>query len=142
MIGKRKAEIWVSGMWVLGEPEEKPGGRRLVKIREYDSSLPPVALAKGCSELGSAMRLQGIEYIFNLIIFFPLQFISLIPFSTFTHHPPPCNHNTVIHVHESFFIFIQSFHPLTSSLAPQREQLPTALYVCLSLFCLLVNFVH
>ena len=42
------------------------------------------------------------------IIFFPLPFISLIP-------PPPSNHHTVAHVHESSFLFAQSLHLLISS---------------------------
>ena len=36
--------------------------------------------------------------------FFPLPFSPLTP-------PPPSNHHTVVHVHESFFLFAQSLHP-------------------------------
>ena len=28
--------------------------------------------------------------------------------------PPPSNHHTVVHVHESLFLFAQSLHPITS----------------------------
>ena len=38
------------------------------------------------------------------IVFFPL------PFSPFI-LPPTSNHHTVVHVHESFFLFAQSLHP-------------------------------
>ena len=41
---------------------------------------------------------------FNLV-FFPLPFIPFI-------RPSPSNYHSVVHVHESFFLFAQSFHPL------------------------------
>ena len=31
-------------------------------------------------------------------------------------YPSPCNHHPVVHVHESFFLFVQSLHSLTSLL--------------------------
>ena len=61
------------------------------------------------------------------IIFFPLPFCPLISL-------PPSNHHTIVHVHESFFFFAQSFHTLTS---PQLAVICSP-SVSLSLFCLLV----
>ena len=43
----------------------------------------------------------------NFIVVFPLPFSPLIP------PHPPGNHNTVVLVHESFFLFAQPLHPLT-----------------------------
>ena len=62
-------------------------------------------------------------YFFNLIfiVFFPLPFSPL--------HPPPTrNHHTDVHVHESFFLFVESLHPLTSP--------PTSCQPVLHLHCL------
>ena len=41
------------------------------------------------------------------MFFFPLPFSALILLS-------PSNHHTVVHIHESFFLFAQPLHPLTS----------------------------
>ena len=40
-------------------------------------------------------------------MFFSYHLVPLCP-------PLPSSHHTVIHVHESFFFFVQSLHPLTS----------------------------
>ena len=45
-------------------------------------------------------------FLFNCI--FPITYSPLMP-------PLPSNHHTVVHVHESFFLFAQSLHPLTST---------------------------
>ena len=60
-----------------------------------------------------------------------------LPFSPLT-LPLPCNHHTVVHVHESFFLFAQSLHSLN---APSQLS-PCSPSIGLSLFCLLVQFVH
>ena len=49
----------------------------------------------------------------------------------------PNNPHTVVHVHESFFFFVRSLHLLTL-----HELSPCSLSMSLSLFCLLVQFVH
>ena len=42
-----------------------------------------------------------------LLYFFHYHLVPLFP-------TPPSSHHTVVHVHESFFLFAQSLHPLTS----------------------------
>ena len=69
----------------------------------------------------------------SLLYFFPLLFSSLIALH-------PRNHHTVVHVHESFFLFAPSLHPLTS--LPYQQLSFCTLSMSLSLFCLLVQFVH
>ena len=74
------------------------------------------------------------------IVFLPLPFISPKPFPTYTdsfHH----NHHTVVCVHN----FLLSLSFLLNS--PSPKPVPPELWVCslsmsLSLFCLLVQFVH
>ena len=56
----------------------------------------------------------------NLLYFFPLSFSPLIS-------PPPSNHHTIVHVHESFFLSAQSLNPLTS---PHQLSLALNLWVC------------
>ena len=51
------------------------------------------------------------------IVFFPLPFVPL----------KLHNHHTVVYVHESFFLFAQSLHPLTPPPVPQICQ--PALYL-------------
>ena len=74
---------------------------------------------------------------FNIYIFFnaffPLPYMPLILPTSST-----CYHHTIVHVHESFFLFAQFPHPLTT---PSPELSACSLSVSLSLFCLLVHFV-
>ena len=80
-------------------------------------------------------------YIFNFcfLIFKILIFIVFpLPFSLLTPRLRPHNHHTVVHVHECFFLLVQSLHPLNypfqlSSCSP---------FMSLSLFSLLVQFVY
>ena len=80
-----------------------------------------------------AIEAQIFFYFFNLIfiVFFHLVFSPLMPL-------PPSNHHTVAHVHESFFFFAQSLHPLTS--------LPQDIICCpsmsLSQLCLFSLFIR
>ena len=70
---------------------------------------------------------------FNLYcICFPLPFTPLMP-------PPFSNHHTVVHVHESFFLFAQSL--LLLPLHP-HQLLSSCPSMSLSPFSLLVQFVH
>ena len=64
------------------------------------------------------------------IVFFPLPFTPLTP-------PPPSNHHTVVHVHESFFLFSSIPLPLTSH--PSTSCHP-ALWVCPHFPCCV--FIH
>ena len=73
----------------------------------------------------------------TFIIYFPLPFIPPIPTTT-SSHPFPSNHCTLVHVHEYFFLFAGSLHHLN----PPPELSACYLYMTLSLFCLLVQFVH
>ena len=67
------------------------------------------------------------------------MYFSITSWSHYT--PIPQNHHTVVHVHEFFFLFTQSFHPLISSLPPP-EPSACSLSVSLSPFSLLAQFVH
>ena len=67
---------------------------------------------------------------FNCI--FPLLFNPLISTPSFSHH-------TVVHVHEPFVLFAQSFHPLKS---PASIGVIWSLSMNLSLLSLLAQFVH
>ena len=67
-----------------------------------------------------------------LIAFFPLPFSPLIPLSS-------SNHHTVVHVHESFFLFAQSLH-LQPSPLPQLSSCSPSMSV--SIFCLLVQLAY
>ena len=68
---------------------------------------------------------------FNLYCTFPLPFSLLIP-------PSPSSHHTVVHVHNSFFLFAQSLHPLT----PPPLAVICSPSMSQSLFCLFIQFVH
>ena len=63
----------------------------------------------------------------------PLQSLPPPP-TTFPHNP-----HTVVHVHESFFLFNRSLHPLNH---PPPELSACSLPKSTSLFCVLVSFVH
>ena len=52
--------------------------------------------------------------------------------------PPPSNHHTVVHVHESFFLFAQSLHPLTSH---PLAVILLSIYESVPIF-LVVEFIH
>ena len=70
-------------------------------------------------------------YFLNLYcIFFHYHLLLLCP-------PPPSNHHTVVHIHESFFLFALSLGPLTLPLCV----LLLSIYES-SPFSLLVQFVH
>ena len=69
----------------------------------------------------------------NFLILFLLYFFQY--HLVLLYSPLPCNYNTVANVHESFFLFVQSLHPLTSpSLAV------ALLSINLSLFCIVIQF--
>ena len=74
----------------------------------------------------------------NYLFLFNLYCIFSLPFRPFIPPSPSSNHYTVVHVLESFFLFAQSLHTLNSS------QLAVICFpsMSLSLFCLLVQFVH
>ena len=63
-------------------------------------------------------------YLFNLIfiVFFPIPYSPLL-------FPPASNHHTVVHVHESFFLFAQSFHCFASPY-PLPHPLPGLELLC------------
>ena len=46
-------------------------------------------------------------FFLKIIVFFHYHLVSLCP-------PPPCNHHTIVPVHEPFFLFVRSLHPLPS----------------------------
>ena len=66
--------------------------------------------------------------------FFGIFSITMYPSST----PSPHHHHSVVHVHESFFLFARSVHPLTS----HPKLLACSISMSVSLFCLLVQSVH
>ena len=74
--------------------------------------------------------LKFMWYFFFFIIFFPLPFSSLMP-------TPPHNHHTVVHVHESFFLFAQSLYPYPLSCHPALH-----LWVCLYFACYFSSFIR
>ena len=78
-------------------------------------------------------------------LFFTKHFIYVFTYIIFSHYhllllwpPLPSNHHTVAHVHEPFFLFAQSLHLLT--MPPTSCHLFSSM--SLSLFCLLIQFVH
>ena len=77
--------------------------------------------------------LTSLFFYLILIVSFPLPFSPLLRLL-------PSNHHTVVHVYEFplFFLFAQSLHPLNS---PSKLS-SCSLSMSLSLFCLLVQFVH
>ena len=94
----------------------------------------PIYLLKNSWISESLFQFYLFIYLFNLYcIFFPLPFSALIS-------PSLRNHHTVVHVQESFFLFDQSLHLLTS---------PTLAVVLLSIYgsvpislvsCLFIKF--
>ena len=74
--------------------------------------------------------MTDIFWILSLIFLFYCIFLLSFTFLIF---PPPHNHHTVVHVHESFVLLAQSAHPLN----PTPELSAYSLYMSLSLFCLL-----
>ena len=71
------------------------------------------------------------------------KFLFLFLFHFYHYHlgplyPPP--HHTVIHVHESFLLFAQPFHPPTSALLSCLAIYAILLSMSLSLFYLFVQF--
>ena len=71
------------------------------------------------------------------LLYFPLPFNPLIPLYPLPPppipSPPPCNHHTVVHVHESFLFFARSLHPWL----PLNKSCQLAFYESVSI--LLVN---
>ena len=72
---------------------------------------------------------------FYLKLFFFLIFIIFFfcCHSVPLYSPPSSNPQTVVHVHESIFLFAQSFHPLTSPLTSCHPALH--LWVCTHVSC-------
>ena len=61
------------------------------------------------------------QVLFIYSFFFLIYFFKIYTLLYFFHYhllplytPPPSNHHTIVHVHESFFLFAQSLHPLTT----------------------------
>ena len=63
--------------------------------------------------LATAYLILNVYAVYFLFFSFNLYCIFFLIFSPFT-PPSPSNPHTVVHVHESFFLFAQSLHPLLS----------------------------
>ena len=107
------------------------------KTNKQNLSLLKVLISSGINEI-------KLFYILLAICFFPrlyflfIYFIVFFPIPFSLHICLSHNHQTAVHVHESFFLFAQSFHPLPS--LPQWSS--CSLSMSMSLYWLLVQFVH
>ena len=96
---------------------------KLMKILFQVMDIFPFCVYVGCCHF---------FFLLFLVLFFFYYHVSPL------YSPNPCNHHAVVHVHESFSYFAQSLHILT----PPPELSTCSLSMILSLFCLLVQFIH
>ena len=68
-------------------------------------NVPQELYSKGIPCADCYLNKVFFSFYLKLYCIFPLPLVPL-------YAPSPSNHHTVVHVHESFFLFAQSFHPL------------------------------
>ena len=105
---------------------------RLSKRWKIPSSQSPLASRVVCLFVCLYYLRLG-SFFFSFFYFLFFYFVFFHYHSVPLHHPPSHNHQTVVHVRESFFLFAQYPQPLTS---PTLNCLPALyLWVCLYLAC-------